>query len=137
MLDTTPDYGRAHSRAGRTRRTGPQDFNEEADRMCAALCSLFYTAALRGEMDAPAQWAPMVTAWEKGKDASGRYPRRNQTVGELMQESIEYADGPTSEDVFKVLSAAAMGKDVGEQARSLLRRMADRWADMNLDEVMA
>ena len=137
MLDTTPDYGRVIQERAAQEEQARQDFNEEADRMCAALCSLFYTSALRGQMDAPAMWAPMVNDYAEGHDANGRYPRRNQTVGELMQESIEYANGPTSEDVSKVLSAAALGQDVAEQARALLRRMADRWADMNLDEVMA
>lgn len=137
MLDTTPDYGPHIQKRAAQEEQARQDLNEEAGRVYAALRGLFYTSALRGQMDAPAMWAPMVTAWEKGKDASGRYPRRNPTVGELMQESIEYANGPTSEDLFKVLSAAAMGQDVAEQARGLLRRMADRWADMNIDEVMA
>lgn len=99
--------------------------------------SLFYTAALQGQMDAPAEWAPMITGYAKPKDTSGRYPRRAPTTAELMQESLDYTSGPTAEDVFKVLSAAAMGQDVGEQARDLLRRMADVWADRNLDEVMA
>ncbi|MDO4795543.1 MAG: hypothetical protein Q4A28_06335 [Brachymonas sp.] len=137
MLDTTPDYGLHIQERAAQEEQARQDLNEEAGRVFAALRSLFYTSALRGQMGAPAEWAPLVTAWEKGKDASGRYPRRNPTVGELMQESIEYAGGPTSEDVFKVLSAAAMGQDVGQQARGLLQRMADVWAERNLDEVMA
>ena len=33
--------------------------------------------------------------------------------------------------------AAAMGQDVQEQSKELIKRMADTWADRNLDEVLA
>ena len=137
MLDTTPDYGLHIQERAAQEEQARQDFNEEAGRVFSAMKSLFYTAALQGQMDAPVELAPMITDYAKPKDAEGKRPRRAPTTAELMQESLDYASGPTAKDVFKVLSAAAMGEDVGEQARGLLHRMAEVWADRNLDEVMA
>ena len=137
MLETTPDYGRVIQERAAQEEQARQDHNEEAGRVFAVLRALFYSSALRGQMDAPAQWAPMVTDYAKPKSADGRYPRRHPTTAELMQESLDYASGPTVEDALKLISAAATGQDVGAQARGLLQRMAHIWADRNLDEVMA
>ena len=61
---------------------------------------------------------------------SGEYPRRHPTTSELMFESLDYVGGPSIDDVLQIISAAAMGQDVQERAKELIKRMADTWADV-------
>ena len=94
-------------------------------------------ADLLGDLKAKAEWAPMFRDYSAGRGVDGECPRRHPTTSELMFESLDYVGGPSIDDVLQIISAAAMGQDVQERAKELIRRMADTWADHNLDEVLS
>ena len=136
MIDATPDYGRTIQWLADQIEQERLERGEYAARTHKELRDLFYSAALRGDLKAKAEWAPMVRDYSAGLGVDGEYPRRRPTTSELMFESLDYVGGPSIDDVLQIISAAAMGQNVQGQAKDLIRRMADTWADRNLDEVL-
>lgn len=53
------------------------------------------------------------------------------TVAEIMAESLDYAGGPTFEELMQLLSDAARGMEIRPQALSLVKRMAAKYAQVN------
>ena len=137
MFDTTPDYGRAIQWQAEQIEQERLERLERAAQVYAEMRDLFYSAAMRGDLKAKAKWAPMVRDYSAGPGVDGEYPLRHPTTSELMFESLDYVGGPSIDDVLQIISAAAMGQNVQRQAKVLIRRMADTWADHNLDEVLS
>lgn len=137
MFDSTPDYGQIIQWQAEQIEQARLERGEYAAQVYATLRDLFYSAALRGDLKAKAEWAPTVRDYRAGLGVDGEYPRRHPTTSELMFESLDYVGGPSIDDVLQIISAAAMGQDVQERAKELIKRMADTWADRNLDEVLA
>ena len=136
MFDETPDYGRAIQWQAEQIEQARLERGEYAAQVYAALRGLFYSAALSGDLKAKAEWAPMFRDYSAERGADGECPRRHPTTAELMFESLDYSGGPSIDDVLQIISAAATGQDVQEQAKDLIKRMAETWADRNLDEVL-
>ena len=136
MFDSTPDYGRAIQWQAEQIEQERLERLERAAQVYAEMRDLFYSAAMRGDLKAKAKWAPMVRDYSAGPGVDGEYPRRHQTTSELMFESLDYVGGPSIDDVLQIISAAAMGQDVQEQSKELIKRMAETWADRNVDEVL-
>ena len=136
MFDATPDYGRIIQWKAEQIEQARLERGEHAARTHKELRGLFFLAAMRGDLKAKAKWAPMVRDYSAGPGVDGEYPRRHQTTSELMFESLDYVGGPSIDDVLQIISAAAMGQDVQEQSKELIKRMAETWADRNVDEVL-
>ena len=137
MFDATPDYGRIIQWQAEQIEQARLKRGEYAAQVYATLRDLFYSAALRGDLKAKAEWAPMFRDYSAGRGVDGEYQRRHPTTSELMFNSLDHVGGPSIDDVLQIISAAAMGQDMQEQAKELIKRMADTWADRNLDEVLA
>lgn len=84
------------------------------------LSAQFLAAARRGDMTARAPFAPQLEG-------------REQTVGQVMDESFDLSSGPTFDDVFALLCSAANGRDVSKEANELVKRAADAWAQVWTD----
>lgn len=81
---------------------------------------VFRQACKAGDVHAStAAWAP------------AHYP----TLADVLQCSLDFTAGPAHADAMQVLLDAANGKDVGNKARELLRRMGEKWADHFAPEV--
>lgn len=65
----------------------------------------------------------------------GEWTKRPRRLGDMMYESLEYANGPMFNDLFQVLIDAANGKAVQAQAEDLVKRMAWKWAEHYAEEV--
>jgi hypothetical protein len=99
----------------------------------------FMTALQKGDANALADFAPMTTDW----DAARRQPRavgapmpmRVQTLSEVLLESFDYANGPTSTELFQLVINLAFGNQCHAcqqyQARALLARATDAYATHN------
>jgi hypothetical protein len=102
----------------------------------------FTQAILAGDPDATPDWTGTTPDYAAGKklgmayDAPG-YPRKNRTVEQALQDSLDYGSGPGLADVLKVLSLAMKGTDptVALAARQLVERAAAKYASHNVDEV--
>jgi len=96
----------------------------------------FMAAALRGDMDAPAQFMPRVTDYDNKQWPADVLPRpkRMRTIGETLFESLESTKGPQFDDVFSLLASAARGEPVKQQALNLIQRMAAQSAWMNVED---
>ena len=90
----------------------------------------FLSAALEGDMNAPARFAPLR------RDYKSRFPdaKRTQTVSEVLLDSLDYEGGPQHDDLFILLAKAAKGQPVQADAKALLGRMSAKWADMYVME---
>lgn len=53
------------------------------------------------------------------------------TVAEIMAESLDYAGGPTFDELMQLLSDAARGEEIRPQALNLVKRMAAKYAQVN------
>lgn len=111
-----------------------QDANRLSDALGAAsehteaeayLRREFLVAAMSGDMKRPAMFAPLRTDYRL-------LAKRHQTVGEVLQESLDYRNGPQFDEVFQILCEVA--RDGNEKAKALIGRMADKWASMNVEE---
>jgi len=93
----------------------------------ACLRGDFLRAAAIGEMNNVASFAPYRTEWRDGIQM-----RRHPTIGEVMAESLDYPEGPCTDDVLGFLARQA---DAGNaEALRLVVRMAEKWAEMAVTE---
>lgn len=81
------------------------------------LSTSFLLAASLGDMGAVAQFA-------------GKHRGQYQTVGAVLADAAGYV--PESE-LMGLLCAVARGEDQQEQAKELLRQMAEAWASQNVE----
>lgn len=111
-----------------------QDANRLSDALGAAsehteaeayLRREFIVAAMAGDMKRLAMFAPLCTDYSL---LAKRYP----TVGEVLQESLDYKTGPQFDEVFQILCEVA--REGNEKAKALIGRMADKWVQMNVEE---
>ena len=99
----------------------------------------FLSACRKGDANALATFAPMVKDYETARRlqcATADVPKRYETLTEVLQESLDYTNGPCMTELMQLLLNVAYGSDVVNapaQARSLLQRMADKWAWINTD----
>ena len=98
----------------------------------ASMADAFTRAAIAGDMTAPAYFAPKINDYSLSR-AGVTPPKRAQTVGAVMAESLDYGSGPSMDDAMQLISAAATGVDVADMARSLLNRMADAYSHYNAE----
>ena len=102
----------------------------------AEMADDFLRACRRGDANALATWAPKCTDYTGppyligGKQVR---PQRYQTFSEVMSESLDYTDGPALIEAMQLVLNAAAGWDVKAQATDLLKRMADKFAEMNVE----
>lgn len=98
----------------------------------ARMADAFTSAAIAGDMTAPAYFAPKINDYRLSR-AGVTPPKRAQTVGEVMADSLDYGNGPSMYDAMRLIAHAATGADVADMARSLLNRMADAYAHYNAE----
>lgn len=121
-LDTVRALGAMNAR---------QDRIEAAER---AAIEDFTEACRRGDANALANFAPMVTDWHLAKlphPVGAPAPKRAQTLSEVMVESLDYGDGPSMTEAMQLLLNAAYGSSdthLSEMARGLIKRMAQTHA---------
>ena len=100
-----------------------QDF---LDHCAARMHDDFIAAALAGDMNAVATFAPMVTDYDKPAGEFGR-SKRYQTVGELIDDFAGFSDGTRTFEAFALICRAAKGEDIGADSMALIRRAADEF----------
>ena len=106
------------------------------DRARADMADDFLRACRRGDANALATWAPKCTDYTGqpyligGKQVR---PQRYQTVAEVMADTLDFTGGPASVELHQLLLNAAAGTPVKELAENLLKRMADKFAEMNVE----
>lgn len=94
----------------------------------------FTEACRRGDANALASFAPMVTDWHLAKlphPVGDPVPKRAQTLSEVMVESLDYAGGPDMSEAMQLILNAAYGSSdthLSEMARGLVKRMAQTHA---------
>lgn len=96
----------------------------------ASLTRMFMNEALAGDMKANSE-LERRRVYIPGNPIATYRPAR---VGEVLADSLDYSDGPGLDDVLDVLARAASGEDIGSVSRSLLLRMACKWAEMQITE---
>lgn len=112
MRDCATEYARSMQRA------------EDHAAAVEAVASQFIASVLRGDVQAPAKFAPDVNA--------GFGDRRPQTLAEVMFVSLDYVGGPSYDELLALLCLWAQRGDPA--ARDLVQRMADKWAEKNTEE---
>lgn len=85
----------------------------------ASMSDAFFNAVMAGDFDAPALWA--------------LYRGRTQTVGECIESSLDYGNGPSTLQAIALLAKMAAGKASQKEAETLVRRMADTFARFNAE----
>lgn len=86
----------------------------------------FMSAVIKGDMNAVADWAPMVSVWE-----NGLVLRKLQTVGEVLADVLDYRNGPSTSEVMNLLCKAAYGQHYEFLAYRLIERMAEQFVRHN------
>lgn len=102
----------------------------------------FVKAIEAGDPHLTPEWAGYVPDYEAGRALGMNYgdkgfPRRQYTLAECLQDSLDYNKGPSLVDVVKVLSLAMACPDpiVSLAARQLVQRAAEKYAEHNCPEV--
>jgi hypothetical protein len=110
------------------------DMEAAADKLQEAtddLSSEFIEAAA-GDLSLP--FGKPYKSYSKQTDGSMVYTMKHQSMNDVLFESLDYPYGPTVSQVLQLLADAAKGHTVHAQAKQLIARMADKWAEMNVDE---
>jgi len=105
-LYTCPDYAAIESQQDARRYSEMLDAAERRSRAEFEMAADFLRACRRGDANALATWAPKCT---------------------------DYTGGPDSVELHQLLLNAAAGTPVKELAENLLKRMADKFAEMNVE----
>jgi len=114
--------------------------SDEQDRAEMALAGRFLAMAKQADANALCDFAS-TTDWDAMKRqpidqrTATRLPKRQQTLAEVMAESLDYSDGPSLSEALQLLLNVAHGADLVNapaQARALLGRMAEKWAYFNV-----
>lgn len=95
----------------------------------------FMKACGKCDANALAGFAPMVRDWTQKCISIDKAPKRVQTLTEVMQESLDYQNGPSMTEAMQLLLNVAFNADIVNQpaqARALLGRMASTWAAQNV-----
>lgn len=58
--------------------------------------------------------------------------KQGMTDLDMLNEALDYGDGPSTADALRLLVDASNGADVRERAATLIDRMAWKYADMNV-----
>jgi len=102
----------------------------------------FTQAILAGDPDAMPGWTGTTPDYDAGRKLGMNYgapgfPRRRVTVGDAMLSALDYTNGPSLNDVVKVLSLTMKCSDpiAALAARQLVERAAAKWASHNAPEV--
>lgn len=126
--------------AGQPSGVGPSlpdySYTERMERAEAAMADDFLRACRRGDANALATWAPKCTDYTGQPYLIGGTqvrPQRMQTVAEVMADTLDFTGGPASVELHQLLLNAAAGAPVKELAENLLKRMADKFAEMNVE----
>lgn len=114
--------------------------DEAQERAEAAMALAFIKACRECDANATAWFAPMVNDWERERrqprPLGAPMPQRLQVLAEVLEESLDYRDGPAMAELMQLLLNVAFSADVVNapaQARALLERMATKWAWINTD----
>ena len=133
---TCPDYAAIESQQDARRYSEMLDAAERRSRAEFEMADDFLRACGKADANALAPWAPRVTDY-KGQPylIGGKQvrPQRVRTLSEVMEESLDYTGGPDSAELHQLLLNAAAGMPVKELAENLLKRMADKFAEMNAE----
>ena len=96
----------------------------------------FMAACGRCDANALADFAPMVRDFTASVSPVSAYvPKRVQLLTEVMQESLDYPNGPSMTEAMQLLLNVAYGTDLQaqqDQAKRLIERMATTWASQNV-----
>ena len=133
---TCPDYA-AIERQQDARRYGEMlDAAERRSRAEFEMAADFLRACGKADANAVVTWAPQITDWKGPLYPVGDKhvrPRRYQTLAECMADTLDFTGGPASVELYQLLLNAAAGAPVKELAENLLKRMADKFAEMNVE----
>lgn len=100
----------------------------------------FMAACGKCDANALADFVPTVTDWDLIRAypvaIGDMKPQRRQTLTEVMQDSLDYRNGPALSELMQLLLNVAFGKDLDKQrtlASNLLCDMASKYAEMNAE----
>lgn len=105
-----------------------QDAQDEArEDRARYLYEQFMAAASAGDMSAKADWAPLTSDWD-----GNRAVKRVSTVGEAIQDVLDYRNGPTTTDLLGLLCRTGHGKSCEFEAYQMVTRLADQFVRHNI-----
>lgn len=122
-LDAVQDADRHTAAIGRH-----TDAAARAERLMA---DEFLAAVRAGNVSAPALFAVRVPDRTTPKMVNGQHLKRNQTIAEVMESSLDYGSGPQMAEVMALLCKVSSGEIQTAAARELLGRMAEAFAGQN------
>ena len=135
-LYTCPDYAAIERQQDARRYSEKLDAAERRIRAELDMADDFLRACRRGDANAVVTWAPQITDWKGPLHLVGDKhvrPKRYQTLAECMGEALDYTDGPASIELYQLLLNAAAGMPVKEMAENMIKRMADKFAELNAE----
>lgn len=115
--------------------------DDRLNRAEADLSYEFQRSVELGDPDATPDWTGFTPDYDAARKhnipfGSKGMPRRRVAVHEAFAESLDYGNGPSHADVLRVLSFALKSSDpmVALAARQLVKRCADKFAEMNVED---
>ena len=133
---TCPDYAAIESQQDARRYSDMLDADERRCRAEFEMAADFLRACGKTDANAVVTWAPQITDWDSPLHLAGDKhvrPKRYQTLAECMGDTLDFTGGPASVELHQLLLNAAAGAPVKELAENLLKRMADKFAEMNVE----
>lgn len=115
--------------------------SDELERAEIALGARFLRLAGKADANALCDFAS-TTDWDAAKRqpidqrTATSLPKRQQTLAEVMAESLDFASGPSLCEAMQLILNVAYGANLANapaQARDLLGRMAAKWAEFNVE----
>ena len=132
----TPDYAAIESQQDARRYSDMLDAAKRRSRAEFEMAADFLRACGKADANAVVTWAPQITDWKGPLHLVGDKhvrPKRDQTLAECMGDTLDYSEGPSMVEAMQLVLNAAAGSDVKAQATGLLKRMADKFAEMNVE----
>lgn len=116
--------------------------DDRLNRAEAELSYEFQRSVELGDPDATPDWTGFTPDYDAARKLripfadKQRMPRRRVAVHEAFAESLDYGNGPDHADVLRVLTIAMHSSDpmVSLAARQLVKRCADKYAQMNWED---
>lgn len=102
-------------------------YDEAREARAMYLENEFMDAAALGDLNVQADWAPLTSDWD-----GNRAVKRISTVGEAIAGTLDFRDGPTTEDVLDLLIRTAFGKSCEFEAYQMVERMARQFVKHNI-----
>ena len=107
------------------------------DRRIAAeeqYCNEFISLALKGDVGAVAEFAPMRTDYSAKPNANKQRPMRPQTLADVMEYALDLGrGGPSHKEVMQLILNVALGQAQQDVAHEMLCKMAAKAAEQTVE----